>query len=136
MTTAELPRPSIGRLTSLQVEGFRGFRDRASFDLDASAVLMTGPNGTGKTSVFDAVLWILVGDVPRLSRYKLRRNEEYLRNEYFGSTSQARAEVEFSVSGVPASARRTGTSAGSSLSLVSVAKPTPVRMRSRGSKAS
>ena len=70
------------RITSICIEGFRGVRDELSLDLDASAVLIFGPNGTGKTSVFDAIQWLLIGDVPRLSSYTLRKNEEYLLSRY------------------------------------------------------
>ena len=35
------------------------------FDLDADVVILSGPNGSGKTSVFDAFLWGLTGDVAR-----------------------------------------------------------------------
>ncbi len=99
------------------IEGFRGFRDRAEFDLDASAVLITGPNGTGKTSIFDALLWILVGDVARLSGYTLRRNEEYLLNAYVRGDGLARAEVELQVADRQVTASRVGSAAGSTLSV-------------------
>jgi exonuclease SbcC len=35
--------------------------------MDANAVVVSGRNGTGKTSLFDAVLWGLTGAIPRLS---------------------------------------------------------------------
>jgi chromosome segregation ATPase len=53
--------PPIRRMT---VEAFRGFRDWQEFDLAASAVVVAGPNGTGKTSFFDALQWCLL--VPRV----------------------------------------------------------------------
>ena len=37
-----------------EIEGFRGFRDPQRVDFGASVVILTGSNGTGKTSVFDA----------------------------------------------------------------------------------
>jgi DNA repair exonuclease SbcCD ATPase subunit len=111
------PETRRGRLKKLTIEGFRGFRDQAVFDLDASAVLITGPNGTGKTSIFDAVLWILVGDVARLSGYTLRRNEEYLRNAYVRGNGLAMAELEVEVSGQRLVARRVGSALGSSLTV-------------------
>jgi DNA repair exonuclease SbcCD ATPase subunit len=48
------------------VSGFRGFGASVSFDLDADAVVIVGANGQGKTSLFDAVLWALAGEIDRL----------------------------------------------------------------------
>ena len=64
------------------VEAFRGIRDRASFDLDASTVILTGPNGTGKTSVFDALQWVFLGSIVRLEVLRARRNVEHIVNSY------------------------------------------------------
>lgn len=70
------------RLLSLTIENFRGARDPVTFDLDASVVLMWGPNGTGKTTFFDALLWLLQGSLPRLAVHTLRKNEDYIVNSY------------------------------------------------------
>jgi exonuclease SbcC len=56
------------RLRSLEIAGFRGFSQAVSFDLDADAVIVAGVNGSGKTSLFDAVLWALCGYVDRLDQ--------------------------------------------------------------------
>lgn len=73
---------SHARLLSLTIENFRGVREPVTFDLDASVVLMWGPNGTGKTTFFDALLWLLQGSLPRLAAHTLRRNEDYVVNSY------------------------------------------------------
>ena len=104
------------RLTRLTIEGFRGFREAVTLDLDASAVLLWGSNGTGKTSVFDALEWLLVGDVARLREYTLRRNDEYLANIY-RSELPARVEVELHVGDRLLRLRRIGNAQGSSLEL-------------------
>lgn len=54
------------RIRTLTVSGFRGFATRQSFDLDASTIILSGVNGQGKTSLFDAILWGLSGRVPRV----------------------------------------------------------------------
>jgi DNA repair exonuclease SbcCD ATPase subunit len=54
------------KLCTLEIAGFRGFAQRVRFDLDASAVLLIGANGQGKTSFFDAILWAITGRIPRL----------------------------------------------------------------------
>ena len=54
------------RVKSLKVSGFRAFGNNHSFDLDADIVLVVGVNGQGKTSLFDALLWAIIGAIPRL----------------------------------------------------------------------
>jgi DNA repair exonuclease SbcCD ATPase subunit len=54
------------RLQGLSISGFRGFSEAADIALDADAVILIGANGSGKTSFFDAILWALAGQVPRL----------------------------------------------------------------------
>ncbi len=74
--------PSRTVLHALEIEGFRGFRDRVRFELDASAVLLSGPNGTGKTSFFDAIQWLLLGELQRLVPFRARKNSEHIVNTY------------------------------------------------------
>ena len=53
------------RLKSAIIEGFRGFTRKVAVDLDADVVILQGPNGVGKTSLLDAVLWALTGRIDR-----------------------------------------------------------------------
>jgi exonuclease SbcC len=55
------------RLKSLAIGGFRGFPRNETLDLDADAVIVGGVNGSGKTSMFDAILWGLTGSLARLN---------------------------------------------------------------------
>lgn len=75
------------RLKSLDVAGFRGFSQAVSFDLDADAVIVAGVNGSGKTSFFDAVLWVLCGYVDRLDQGSAALVSRY------SSSGEARVEV-------------------------------------------
>ncbi|MBB6625762.1 SMC family ATPase [Nocardioides sp. KIGAM211] len=56
------------RLHQLEVTGFGPFAETVSVDFDrlsdAGLFLLTGPTGSGKTSVLDAVCFALYGDVP------------------------------------------------------------------------
>lgn len=54
------------RVRSLSVAGFRGFPRPVTLDLDADAVVIGGVNGSGKTSLFDAILWAMAGAIGRL----------------------------------------------------------------------
>lgn len=57
------------RLTSLIVENFRSIRGTQRISLDAPAVLIHGPNGTGKTSLLSAIEFGLTGSVASLGRF-------------------------------------------------------------------
>lgn len=57
------------RLTSLVVEDFRSIRGAQRISLDAPAVLIHGPNGTGKTSLLSAIEFGLTGAVASLGRF-------------------------------------------------------------------
>lgn len=54
------------RLRNLEIAGFRAFAETARLDLDADAIVLVGPNGCGKTSLLDSLLWIVCGSVPRI----------------------------------------------------------------------
>lgn len=43
------------------MSGFRGFRDKARFDFPAGFVVLTGRNGSGKSTVLDAIEFALTG---------------------------------------------------------------------------
>lgn len=104
------------RFTSVTLENFRGVRGRQTFDLDAPVVLLWGPNGTGKTTVFDGLLWLLQGSLPRLKAHALRRNDEYIVSAY-GASRPARVQARVRAGSSVFDVERTGTSAYSTLSL-------------------
>lgn len=106
-------RPSIERI---YIEGFRGFRDAREFDLSASAVIVTGPNGTGKTSFFDALQWVLIGKIERLESLRARKNVEYIVSRYRHG-SKATVEVDLRLTSGRVTLRRTGDQGGSTLEL-------------------
>ena len=105
--------PIIDRV---RVEAFRGFRDAREFDLSAAAVIVTGPNGTGKTSFFDALQWGLLGSLERLESLRARRNVEHVVNQY-RLGRKASVEIDLSLPSGPVTVRRTGDQAGSTLEL-------------------
>lgn len=110
MTYSEL---SIQRV---RVESFRGFRDRRDFDLSASAVIITGPNGTGKTSFFDALQWCFIGTIQRLENLRARRSVEHIVNQY-RLGHKAVVEIELLTNSGPIVLRRSGDHRGSTLEL-------------------
>jgi DNA repair exonuclease SbcCD ATPase subunit len=91
----------------LAVDGFRGFTRKQEFDLAASAVIITGPNGTGKTCFFDAIQWLLIGQVPRLKKLRGHLDDEYIVSAY-RLGEPAVVEAELLISGSLVRVRRSG----------------------------
>lgn len=107
-----MPEPVAFRW--VEIDGFRGFRDRQRILLDASAVVVVGPNGSGKTSFFDALQWLMVGSLERLERLRVRRNAEHIVNAYRGS-DPAIVEAEVKLAGRLVHLRRQGRYDGGAL---------------------
>lgn len=76
--TLTKPR-STSRLLSATVEGFRAYRKTQEFDLNASVIVLYGPNGLGKTSFFDAIDFACTGRIGRLCRHQQRNQAEFSR---------------------------------------------------------
>jgi DNA repair exonuclease SbcCD ATPase subunit len=93
---------------SLRVEAFRGFRDAREFPLAGSAVIAAGPNGTGKTSFFDAIQWLLLGSLKRLESLRAKPTDEYIVNQY-RLGGPASVEAEMTLGGRQVRLRRSGT---------------------------
>lgn len=54
--------PRVRKVKSIQLADFRGFSGRSKkVDTDADIVMVTGPNGFGKTSLIDALCIVLTG---------------------------------------------------------------------------
>src|SRR5712692_3214903 len=100
-----MPEPVAFR--KLRVVAFRGFKDPVEFDLAASAVLVCGANGTGKTSFFDAMLWLLTGNIERLRELRAHEKDEWIVNE-FARPGQAEVEAELTVGTQTIALRRSG----------------------------
>lgn len=49
------------RFKSLEIENFKTYRDLVILDLDYDEVTIEGPSGIGKTTILDAISWVLTG---------------------------------------------------------------------------
>ena len=65
-----IPHEALGldrvRLDRIRIQNFRAYRQAQTFSLGAAVTIMYGPNGFGKTSVFDAIDFATTGAIGRL----------------------------------------------------------------------
>lgn len=75
------------QLTRLEVGPFRGFRRREVFDLRHSTILIQGGNGTGKSSLCEALELALLGRIEEANERGLEARH-YFNNEHEGRHEQ------------------------------------------------
>lgn len=66
------------KIKSITIQGFRGFNDERTIDLHGRLTLIYAPNSYGKTSISEALEWLLFGTTSKLA------NADY-KGEYKGS---------------------------------------------------
>ncbi|MEM2906125.1 MAG: AAA family ATPase [Candidatus Bathyarchaeia archaeon] len=54
------------RLTHLSAEGFRGINEKLDLAVDGQSTILSGPNGSGKTTILQAIEWGLYGWIPHM----------------------------------------------------------------------
>lgn len=59
------------KLAFVEAEGFRGFRDKVRIDFAKGFTVLTGRNGVGKSTIFDAIEYALTGT---LSKYRVDKS--------------------------------------------------------------
>lgn len=61
-------------LNAIKIKNFRGFEEHGFRFDEKPLVILTAPNGNGKTSLIDAVEWCLTGNIYRLHHAFEKRN--------------------------------------------------------------
>jgi energy-coupling factor transporter ATP-binding protein EcfA2 len=69
------------KIKNIKIEGIRGIRDSISLSLNEKSVLLYGDNGTGKSSISDAIEWFFTDKVSHLSGNEIDLKEA-LRNSF------------------------------------------------------
>jgi energy-coupling factor transporter ATP-binding protein EcfA2 len=84
------------RLEQITVQAFRGYPGRADVVLSGDVVLLSGENGTGKTSLTEAFEWVLFDSIVRKERSKTRgeyQGSSWIRSVHAASDVETYAEV-------------------------------------------
>ena len=96
-------------IDKLNIRCFRGISDPISLDFSAPLTVLYAPNGTGKTSICDAVEWAFCGSVERLDK------DESIRCKLGDSTLETMVETIISRKGNPLAIKRVLSDSGSTL---------------------
>lgn len=72
------------KLKEVNIKNFRGYREeKIKIPKEADIILLTGNNGLGKTSFFDAIEWGITGQIKRYKPPSNERNSEcFLKNKH------------------------------------------------------
>jgi hypothetical protein len=70
------------RIDSISIEGFRGFNQICRIEFDESLTIIYGPNSYGKTSITEALEWLLYGITSRVAEASSNNNKDEFRDSY------------------------------------------------------
>ncbi len=82
------------KIKSISITGIRGIKDFISLPLDEKSILLYGDNGTGKSSVSDAIEWFYTDKVSHLSGGEIDLKDA-LRNSYQKDTDTASIAISY-----------------------------------------
>ena len=71
----------IKKLKSLELQNFRGFSEKETFDLSKQYTFIYGPNGTGKSSMFEALEYSMLGYIQSAIDKNIEI-KEYIKNHF------------------------------------------------------
>ena len=63
------------RISDISIEGFRGINKKLHLDVEGYPCLLFGDNGTGKTSILQAIEWCLCGKLPYLTAAEFSKED-------------------------------------------------------------
>lgn len=82
------------KIEEINVEGFRAFNKPYRFTFDEKLTVILGPNGTGKTSLCDAIEWALLGKLPQYDSAEAEQEDTVI-NRY-NLNREAKVTISFS----------------------------------------
>jgi len=98
------------RLKSITISAFRGFNRELTLTLDSGVVVFYGLNGSGKSSLTEAVEWLFWGDIARQRLCKCKSEyqfQEYIRNIHADPGAETFVEIIGIINGEEHTIKRT-----------------------------
>lgn len=89
------------KIKSITIAGIRGIRDTISLPLNEKSVLLYGDNGTGKSSISDAIEWFYTDKVSHLSGSEIDLKDA-LRNSYQRDDDAASIAISYNRNAIDA----------------------------------
>jgi len=85
----------ISRLKSLELQGYKTFANRTTFEFPGAVTAIVGPNGSGKSNITDALRWVLGEQSYSLLRGKKTEDMIFAGSERRTRSGMASATVVF-----------------------------------------
>ncbi|HAV78892.1 MAG TPA: hypothetical protein DCX53_16190, partial [Anaerolineae bacterium] len=83
------------RLKSLELQGYKTFASKATFEFASGITAIVGPNGSGKSNIADALRWVLGEQSYTLLRGKKTEDMIFNGSEHRSRASMASAHILF-----------------------------------------
>ena len=102
------------KIHRLEITGFGPFKNKQIIDFDVLTAdgifMLEGPTGAGKSSIIDAIVWVLYGTTAHESANSVKVSVSgRIRSDYVGTDEETRVVMEFSAQGHRYRIQRTPT---------------------------
>lgn len=88
---------SKNKIKSINISGIRGVREGLNLSLDKKSILIYGDNGTGKSSITDALEWYYKDSIDHLTGEEVGgKGKNALRNVFLNPSDEAKIEIQYS----------------------------------------
>jgi DNA repair exonuclease SbcCD ATPase subunit len=85
------------KIEEIKVKGLRGIKEEIVFPLNKNSILLYGENGSGKSSVTDALEWFYYDKIEHLSSEEIgRKGLEGLKNIHIGESEDGFISIDYS----------------------------------------
>ncbi len=90
------------KIKNIKIKGIRGAKDTLDLNLNGKSILLYGDNGSGKSSISDAIEWFFTDKVSHLSSTEIELKDA-LRNATIPDTESSEVSINFTKSNLDCS---------------------------------